>query len=129
MPRTVNVPIDPVVVAVPVYDTSTVLTDEPDAAIPAGGGAGAGAGIATDFKQNMIRIGLPALLLGTLGTAVAAGLAFRSYKKTGSVVRPAIIIGVGGLAVSGISLAMLIRALSTTDGRYLAAGTGLWLAK
>lgn len=46
------------------------------------------------------------LLLGALGMAVTAGLAFRSYGRRKSPIVPAIITGVGSLAMGGLILAL-----------------------
>lgn len=129
-----RVPIDPVILRVPVYDSRTTLTGailpidttnvdafgQPEPALDPYAGV----------RSRMVRYGLPAMLLGTLGQALVAGLAFRSYRNTKSVVRPAVIIGVGGLAVSGLSMFLLLRALEpSADDRVAAMGAGLWLAK
>jgi hypothetical protein len=46
------------------------------------------------------------LLVGAIGMAVTAGLAFRSYGRRKSALMPAVITGVGSLAMGGLILAL-----------------------
>lgn len=138
LPRQAQIAVDPVVVRTTVYNTATTLSDDDDEndlarfayARPA---TMSGLGM-TEARKRLLMYGVPALLLGALGNAVVAGLAFRSYKRTKSALRPAVIIGVGGLAISGLTLLAVMRTLEPVvaiadDDRLAAVGMGLLLGK
>lgn len=134
MPQFTRVAIDPVVVSTPVYDTAVTLTEDGYPMMVRPPVFHQRLSDAEVLRKRAMTFGIGAIVLGTLANATIAGLAFRSYKATGSVVRPAVIIGVGGLAVSAVTAFLLVRGLRDStipallpDNRSIAAGAGLLL--
>jgi len=80
-------------------------------------------------KQMAIYGGIGVLTMSAISAAVT-GASFAAYRKSGSVLMPALISGLGSLATGGILLWLLIRsAAAEADSRIVYAAAGAQMAR
>jgi len=81
-------------------------------------------------RRRFLLWGAGGVLLGATLSAGISALSFRSYRKTGSVLAPALWAGAGSLVVGGTLLLMFSRAIGQPlDQRVLALAAGAQFAK
>ncbi len=86
---------------------------------------------AKDARRKLLIFGSLGIVGGAIVSAGVTALAFRSYRKSGSIVGPAIVSGIGSVLVGGTLLLIYAKFVGDplgTDRRLLAATMGAQLA-
>lgn len=85
---------------------------------------------AREARRRFLIYGLGGVVVGSILTSGMTALALRSYRETGSILRPALLTGLGSAAMGGGMVFLLSRVVGKQqiDPRALALAMGVRMA-